>query len=338
MARYINLPENYLDEVRQDFNKFLTGGKFADGKLSFSKVLGKVDRTSVVYFNELAYLKMTSLLKEFEKEVAWHTTAYRLQNKETGEDTDNYVITDVMVYPQEVTAASVSMDPEKYAIWLMENDEDERFAHIRAQMHSHVDMPVNPSSVDTNHQEEIIEQLDADDFYIFMIWNKRMNVNIRIYDKKKNIQFETTDVKWAVLDGEYGLSQFVADAKAMVTNKITQYTPPYGGYQGGYNSGYGRSPTYTPETTKPAAGGSTGPYNPVANVGGTSGKGSNDGKGKKNKKKDKKKTKIGAGWAGANACDVDEEEVQTTYIDGCGNVHDMTDPFDACDNPHFHCT
>ena len=38
--------------------------------------------------------------------------------------------------------------------------------------HSHVNMGTSPSSVDLNHQEEILRMLGDNDFYIFMIWNK----------------------------------------------------------------------------------------------------------------------------------------------------------------------
>ena len=333
MAKYIKMTPEIQEECRvsflAEFNAVLAKNKFSDGKLSFTKSFGTIERKAHIYITEIAWMKMTSLLREFSKEVAWHATAYRIPG-----DKDEYLIKDILVYPQTVTSSTVDMDVEKYAQWVMDGvmAGDERFDNIRCQMHSHVNMGVFASGTDTQHQEEILAQLGDDDFYIFMIWNKSLNVYMRVFDMQKNVLFETADCEWAVLDETIGLSKFMDEAKKLVVEqKTTYYNGNYGGNYGGYGGysgaqGYGRSPTYTPERY-------SGPYNPVQTGSGSSsntGKG-NQGNGKKDKgkgggKKDKKKTKVAAG---KNACD----EMQQTVITSGGEEFDMTDPFGYHDGP-----
>lgn len=319
------MTDEIKEQCRKDFQaeleKALAAARMTDGKLQFTKSFGQLDRKANVYFTELAWMKMTALLREFNKEVAWHATAYRLPG-----DTDEYVIKDILVYPQTVTATTVEMDNELYAKW--ETDglmaDDERFYNIRCQMHSHVHMGVTPSPVDLTHQEEILAQLDDDAFYIFMIWNKNLVANIRIFDMQKNVLFETNDVTWGVLDDAIGLGKFVDEAKKIVKDRVYNY-------QGA--QGYGRSPNYTPQNY-----GGSGAYNPLGNqTGGTQqggkkeeprGSGGKGGKKDKKKDKDKKKSKMGAGWAGANAC-----TEQLTIVTGDGEEFDMNDPFGYHDGP-----
>ena len=328
MAKIIKMTPEIKEQCRKDFQaeleKALSQARMTEGKLNFTKTFGQLDRKAKVYFTELAWMKMTALLREFDKEVAWHATAYRLPG-----DEDEYVIKDILVYPQTVTSTTVEMDTELYAKWIMDGcmAEDERFDNIRCQMHSHVRMGVSPSPVDLTHQEEILEQLDEDAFYIFMIWNKNLVANIRIFDMQKNVLFETTDVTWGVLDDTIGLGKFVDEAKKIVKDRVYNY-------QGA--QGYGKSPTYTPGAY------ASGAYNPLGNQTGAAQqggkkeepKGGNNGKGgkkdkKKDKDKDKKKSKMGAGWAGANAC----MEQQLTIVTGDGEEFDMNDPFGYHDGP-----
>lgn len=332
MAKIIKMTPELKNECRiafqAEFEKALAATKFADGKLSFTKSFGTVDKKAKIYISEIAWMKITTLLREFSKEVAWHTTAYRIP------DSDDYYIKDVLVYPQTVTSATVDMDVEKYAQWLQDGimDGDERFDHIRCQMHSHVNMNVFASGTDIQHQEEILEQLRDNDFYIFMIWNKRHEVYMRIFDMEKNVLFEKEDIDWAVLDDTVGLSKFLDEAKSVVKEQT-------------YTAGYGRSPYYTPQNYG-------GPYNPASQAGvgagGTnwSGNGANNGGGSgkgKGGKGDKKKSKFNASenskenagknsaasiTPGNNACDE-----QITCRNMYGDPIDMTDPFGYYEGP-----
>lgn len=287
MSRLIKMTPEYIEECRKEFEEALKLAKLSDGKLNFTKTFTSGTRKAKVFFTPPAWAKMVILINEFDKEVAWHGVAHRVGEVE-GESVPansecEYIITDILVYPQEVTAATVEMDTEKYATWLMENIEDERFNNIRMQGHSHVRMAPTPSSVDLTHQEEILNMLGDEDFYIFMIWNKSFASNIKVYDMKENTLFENSDVTVRILDEVGDLNDFLTDAKAMVKERTYSYQRPP------YNSG-----TAAP-ASKPA--GTNGPYNPLAPT-------------TENKVTpitppttpgEKPRTRIGAGWYGKDA-------------------------------------
>jgi len=270
MSKPIKMTEKYLEECRKDFEKALKLTKLADGKLSFTKTFTLADKKAVVYFTPEAWAKMVMLINEFDKEVAWHGVASRAED----ESKDEYIISDILVYPQEVSGASVEMDTGKYATWLMENVEDERFNNIHMQGHSHVKMSTSPSGVDLSHQEEILNMLGDEDFYIFMIWNKSFVSTNKVYDLKKNILFEDKDVTVKIFGGTEDLDAFLKSAKEMVKTKTYTYT--------GGNSGYSSQAT---GVRLP----SSAPYNPLP----ASTKPDEE-------KKEKPRTKIGAGYAATN--------------------------------------
>lgn len=231
MAKIIKITPECMDEIRKDFEDALSSAKLSDGKINFTKSFGNIKRDATVYFTELAWLKMQTLIREFDKEVAWHGLAYRGNDSEK----DEYFIRDILVYPQEVAAATVNTDQEKYQMWLM-NHEDDVFNNIRMQGHSHVNMGVTPSSVDTSLYDRILEQLDDTMFYIFLIYNKRGEKTYKIYDLAKNVLFETSDITVKILDDGTGIEKFLQEAKTMVKDKV--YSAPVSVYSGGYG-GYG---------------------------------------------------------------------------------------------------
>jgi len=241
MAKHIKITQDNLEDVRLAFFKALASFKSSDGKFSFSHQIGTVSRRATVYFTELAWLKMTSLVRECDKEVGWHGVATRGED----ESKDEYLIHDILVYPQEVTGSTVTPNQQEYQTWLFSHDDDV-FHNIRMQGHSHVYMGVTPSMTDTEFYEGILSQLNDTMFYIFMIWNKRGEKTIKIYDLKKNILFETADCDVKVLPGVLGLEQFLSDAKKMVREKAyTPVTPTY--YRDGYRASYaGNSNTTAP--------------------------------------------------------------------------------------------
>lgn len=262
MAKIIKITPECLAEIRKDFEDTLSGAKLSDGKISFSKSFGNIKRDATVFFTNEAWQKMQALIKGFDKEVAWHGLAYRGE-----EGKDEYFITDILVYPQEVTGATVNTDQEKYQMWLMNHDDDV-FNNIRMQGHSHVNMGVTPSGVDNSLYERILEQLDDGMFYIFLIYNKKGDKTFKIYDLAKNILFETGDVTVKILDDDAesvdihvdgltddeneALSKFLVEyrikkrmdefttlAKEMVKDKFTTPTRYGSGYGGNYGGGFG---------------------------------------------------------------------------------------------------
>ena len=130
---------------------------------------------------------------------------------------------------------NVNTDQKEYTQWLYAQ-EDEVFNAIRMQGHSHVNMGTSPSSVDLTHQEEILNQLDDDMFYIFMIWNKRLEHTVKIYDLASNTLYEDADIDLVCPT----LDSFLEEADQLVKKKV--YTPAkssspkkpagYSGYSG----------------------------------------------------------------------------------------------------------
>ena len=225
MSKKIKLTQEDIVALRGDFEEALRTGKFSDGKFTFSKDLGKLENKAKVIFEPLAWCKQNSLISEFNKEVAWHGVAVR------GEEPGVFIIKDILVYPQEVTGATVTTDQELYQTWLMSHD-DEVFNNIRYQGHSHVNMGTSPSGVDNNLYDSILEQLDDTMFYIFMIWNKRGEKTVKIYDLMENVFYDTTDVTIEIA----GMQGFKENAKEMVADRVvtpvTTYQNPngYGSY------------------------------------------------------------------------------------------------------------
>ena len=304
MSKLIRMTEEYRVECAREFIEALSRAKMADGKISFTKVFASESRRATVYFTQEAWVKMAMLICSFDKEVAWHGLAKRGED----ETKDEYIIYDILVYPQEVTGATVNTDQEEYEKWIMQF-EDEDFFNIRMQGHSHVNMGVYPSAVDITHQEKILNQLSDDMFYIFMIWNKSFNKHIKVYDMKKNILFEAADIDVVIL-GDMG--PFLTNAKEMVKNKVYNYN---GGNSYGGNYNYKGTPVNNQQASTTAVGQ---PYNPLGNGYQTppnkpestpsndvskDKKGKNKGKGKGGS--NKPKTTIGAGWAGKDAVNDD---------------------------------
>jgi len=241
MSRVVNLSNEQITEYTKEFEQMLRGNRFSDGSIRFQKTIPVGHERARVYFTPEAWAKHTYLIDECQKEVAWHGVAERVD----GAEGHLYVISDILVYPQTVTGASVDMDTEKYASWIQEHleAEDERFEKLRMQAHSHVNMSVSPSSVDVKHQEDIVDMLGKDSFYIFMIYNKRRERYIKIFEMKDNIIFENSDVDVGIL----GFDQFVSEMKAYVVERT--YTPPkYQGLSGQYTGGGKSEPTAPPKS------------------------------------------------------------------------------------------
>lgn len=211
-----NLRERYASEFLELLDNYLSGNEMPDGKLSFVRNIPEVKKEAVVYFSALAWSKMVAVINTFDKEVAWHGLVKKL---ETDADKKEYLVYDIVVYPQEVTGATVNTDQEEYEKWL-DTFNDEDFDAIRMQGHSHVNMGVSPSSVDIGHKEQIIKQLSDDMFYIFMIWNKKFQHHITIYDFGDNVSYEDKDVEVKLYDSDGSLDEFIANAKKLVKDRV----------------------------------------------------------------------------------------------------------------------
>ena len=216
MSKIIKMTDQYIEEMVNDFRKALEKSKMFDGRISYSKTFDKTSEEAFLVFSEKAWVKMQSLIQEFDKEVAWHGVTYR-----SDDDTVNeYVVEDIVVYPQEVTGATVHPDPEEYANWLAEL-EDEVYDNLKLQGHSHVNMGVTPSGTDNEQYESTLQGLPENDFQIFVIWNKKGDYTVKIYDLKKNTLFESGDVTVEILNEGIGLEDFMEKARGLVKTKPT---------------------------------------------------------------------------------------------------------------------
>ena len=94
MSKIIKLTPEHIKECITEIDKDLTSSKWADGKINFSKTIGTISRKAKIFFTEEAWMKMQALVREFEKEVAWHGVAFRGEDAEK----DEYNIKDILVY------------------------------------------------------------------------------------------------------------------------------------------------------------------------------------------------------------------------------------------------
>lgn len=229
--------EKFINDCNKEFEEKISKVRLADGKFtfnkSFSEQFGGTDEKARVILTPLAYLKTQILLTNFDKEVAWHGVAHRREDVIEGFEgicdkaTENdYIISDIFVYPQSVTSTYVDMDEAEYAKWIMENYDNPRMKDKRMQAHSHVNLGVTASSTDIDSQKKYLEQLPDDDFYIFMIWNKKLENNIKIYDLKKNILFEDKDITLEISDKDCSLFDFLTESKKMVKDMVKTKVKP----------------------------------------------------------------------------------------------------------------
>ena len=299
MSKIIKMTDEYREQLKREFAEVLLQARCTDGKLSFTRTFDAMENKANLFFSEKAWTKMWALIREFDKEVAWHGVAHRGDGEE-----DDYYIEDILVYPQEVTGATVNTDQERYQTWLYQFDDD-IFNNIRMQGHSHVNMPTTPSGVDITHQEKILEQLDDDMFYIFLIYNKRGDHTIKIYDLAKNTLFENKDVTVQIIEDPDGIERFVREAKEMVKDRVytaptrpASLTAPVTTEPGAQNPNAQNVPSSAPITPI----GKTAASTVVDNVTRMNGaQPSAKQSGKKSGKKEKKKTRYGVGSGGQAA-------------------------------------
>lgn len=183
----------------------------------------------VIIVEEQASNKLWSYVHLCEKEIGWHGTVIRHGN--------NFYIKDVFLFPQTVTAATVTTDDDAYSTWILSQD-DEVFEHMRFHGHSHVNMAVGASGTDLAYQHDLLR--DVQDFYIFGIFNKKGLINFCIYDVKTNILFEQNDIV---------VQDYCTEFDAVIEDEIDRFVsqPVATTYQ------YGGAAARTPAAATPAA-------------------------------------------------------------------------------------
>ena len=190
---------------QEDIPEFITDLACLGGVLIKPR---EVNMRTALKFTQKAWIKMQALVTGFDKEVAWHGLARK--------EEDGYVVDDILVYPQVVTASTVDTNIDEYGNWLsLLSDEEINSLHM--QGHSHVNMGVSPSGVDISCENDVLSQVGDDGFYIFVIWNKKGDRTVRIFDFEDDIVYETSDVDVVVEDLDF--ERFVADAHGAVRSE-----------------------------------------------------------------------------------------------------------------------
>lgn len=195
----LKIDESAITAALESYRQQLLNGTV---KLAKTKAKTKIN----INFTPEAWSKQSRLIDDFNSEVAWHGLMRQLSPTE-------YEIYDILVYPQQVTGVTVTTDQDKYDGWL-QSQPDEIYNNIRYQAHSHVNMATTPSGVDDENEAKIARQLQGNDFYLFMIWNKRGEFTARLYDCAANKIYDKDDITVTYTDT---LSDFAAAAKALVT-------------------------------------------------------------------------------------------------------------------------
>ena len=182
------------------------------------------ERKAYLYFTPIAWTKMYSLVDAFNKEVQWHGVVYRKAE-------NIFVVKDILIFPHTASSVTVVSDQEEYEEWMDQLD-DEVFNACRLHGHSHVHMPTTPSSVDMEYRRGIFENFstnpaaDEDQFYIFIIVNKRKEFCGQIYDIANNALYEKKDITIEILEDEdKTIEDFVKKAKELVRDPAPVVTP-----------------------------------------------------------------------------------------------------------------
>ena len=138
-----------------------------------------------VYIYNEALCKMNEYINQSKLEIGWLGCAKRHGN--------NYVITDVFLFKQEVHSATTEITTEglsEFAMELMKHDEEngiEIWNNLRVWGHSHVNMATSPSGQDEKQIDVFME--NDNDFFIRLIGNKHGSLRIDVYDFKLGVQY-----------------------------------------------------------------------------------------------------------------------------------------------------
>lgn len=202
------------DKLMEKFSSYLKNVCLTTNSFSFSHSVADVKNKDKVFvsFSMKAYIKMRDLVDRFESEVGWFGFIDKISDLE-------YHITDICVYPQLVTGATVKETNEPW-------DDDMPIEQIKRRHfhgHSHVNMMPTPSSTDTKHRDNQVAMCKSDSFYFFLITNKKCAWTAALFDLANNVVYNTDDILIDVDlgDGEM-LTDFVDETKKMVKTSTPQ--------------------------------------------------------------------------------------------------------------------
>jgi len=165
-----------------------------------------------IYYSPLAITKTIMLVNTHPEEIGWNMVVKPYK--------DGYKVEDIVVYPQKVSPAYVSVDLPRYGLWKA-NLDDEVEANLFGNGHSHVNMSTFASSVDERQQhDEILTKKNG--FYLFQIWNKRNEISSFFYDIDNKIFYRPENVNIIVEEA----NEFIINSFEIVQgrhNRINAY-------------------------------------------------------------------------------------------------------------------
>lgn len=165
-----------------------------------------------LFITSTAFVKMNMLIQSTSTEIGWYGIV------EPHQDINTYIITDIIVYPQTVTGATVEQDETRMFEFEMSLT-DEQVNNKRFHGHSHVNMGITPSTIDETFYQEILSQVN--DYFIILIKNKRNEQTVRFYDIVNGVYY--SDLPIYIIDEQgNNLNDWYDD---MLEN-VHRYTPP----------------------------------------------------------------------------------------------------------------
>lgn len=180
-------------------------------ELKIQNSLKKSDEEAKVIFSEKALTKIQTLVMLCDLEVGWHGTGKKLEK-------GKYLIEDIHLYPQKTTGTTIQCDDEQYGQWLTNwiIKDPETVDKLCFHGHSHVNMATFSSSTDRDLQDDTIEMLQENRFYIFLIINKKMECYFKIADREdeciyEKVRIDTENKAASGIAAEY--AQFVNETR-----------------------------------------------------------------------------------------------------------------------------
>lgn len=186
-----------------------------------------------VYITTNAYAKMTHIVNMCNKEVGWLGTA------EWVKDNNLIVISDILLFNQEVSRTTCEITPEglaKFAEEILQQENGiEIWNSIKLWGHSHVNMGVSPSGQDDSQMKVFA---DHNDWFLRIIANKSGELKIDLYDYESNLSY--LDLKWELFIPELIASKEFIESEIKEKVKEKTYSCNYG-YAYGYGYRYNKN-------------------------------------------------------------------------------------------------
>lgn len=161
--------------------------------------------------------KMYLFIKECNEEVGWLGTIEQIENSQY------FIINDVFLFEQNVSAVTTEITPEglsTFAEEIMQRpDGMEVWNSMKVWGHSHVNMGITPSGQDDKQMRDF--QSGGHDYFIRLIGNKKGEMKLDFYNFKLGITY--LDIPWERLesDEEVAISDEIFRLQQLLNQSIS---------------------------------------------------------------------------------------------------------------------